>query len=312
MEVIYSEEKRISIKESILTVGSYDGIHLGHRELLSVLMQNSINSSLPSIVVTFDPHPREILNKKMNNFSLIMNLDQKLEIIESYGVDFVYVINFSEQYSKIMANEFMNEIIVPFFNPRKIIVGANHYFGRGREGSPSFLKEFGKKNRIEIVIIKPILNKTEEISSTRIRNFITSGLIKEANYELGTNFTINGEVVHGAGRGHELTFPTANIKPLDKKHIMPKIGVYLIHGRIDGLNTFGMCNLGIRPTFDEKNLVMEVHFFHNKISNLYGKKVKVEFLERLRDEKKFPTSKELVKQLNIDKQACLEASNKYK
>ena len=312
MEIIHSKEKLISIKESILTVGSYDGIHLGHRELLSVLVQNSKKYEIPSVLVTFDPHPRQILKEKFNNFPLIMDLEQKLEIIKSYGVDFVYVIKFTKEYSKITANDFMTQKIIPFFNPKVVIIGANHYFGKLREGSPSFLKDFGKKNQIEIIVVQPILNKAVEISSTRIRNFITSGFIKKANYELGTKFTIFGHVVHGAGRGRKLKFQTANIKPADKKQLFPKIGVYLIHGRIIGLNAFGMCNIGIRPTFGEKNLVMEIHFFHERIPNLYGKKVKVEFLERIRDEKKFPTSKDLIKQLKIDKQTCLEISGNYK
>ena len=159
---------------------------------------------------------------------------------------------------------------------------------------------------------KFLFYRNEEISSTRIRKFVNSGFVEKANYELGTKFSIRGEVVHGSGRGRKLNFPTANINPLDKRQLLPKIGVYLIHGRINGLNAFGMCNLGVRPTFSEKNLVMEIHFFHDQVENLYGKKVKVEFLERIRDEKKFPTSEDLIKQLKIDKQTCLEISNKYK
>ena len=200
MEVIYSKEKQISLKESILTVGSYDGIHLGHRKLLSKLVQNSKDHGIPSVVVTFDPHPREILNDKLNDFSLIMNLEQKLKIIETCGIDIVYVINFTEHFSKITANDFMHQIVIPFLNPKIIIIGANHYFGKGREGSPSYLNNFGKKNHIEIIIIQPILNNSEEISSTRIREFITSGFIEKANCELGTKFSIHGEVVHGKGR----------------------------------------------------------------------------------------------------------------
>ena len=312
MEIYYSKEKLIPLKESILTVGSYDGIHLGHRELLSTLVKESKDYQVPSVMVTFDPHPREVLNEKFNNFPLIMNLEQKLEIIESFGVDIVYIINFTKRYSKMTANDFMSKVILPFFNPKKIIIGVNHYFGKGKEGTPDFLKSFGKKNNIELVIIQPVLNKKSEISSTRIREFIVSGFIKKANYELGSKFSIVGNVVRGAGRGKELAFQTANINPLDKKQLLPKKGVYLIHGRIVGLNAFGMCNLGIRPTFGEKNLVIEIHFFHEKIPNLYGKIVKVEFLERIRDEKKFPTSKELVKQLKKDKLTCLELSSRYK
>jgi len=142
--------------------------------------------------------------------------------------------------------------------------------------------------------------------------FIISGFIKKANNELGSKFSITGEVVHGVERGRQLGFQTANIDPLDKKQLLPKNGVYLINGRIVGLNAFGMCNLGVRPTFGEKNLVMEIHFLNDRISNLYGKKVKVEFLERIRDEKKFPTSEDLIKQLKKDKLTCLELSNKYK
>ena len=130
MEVIYSKEKQISLKESILTVGSYDGIHLGHRELLSALVQNSKDYGIPSVVVTFDPHPREILNAKLNKFFTILNLEQKLKIIEACGIDIVYVINFTEEFSKITANDFMNHTIIPFFNPKIIIIGSNHYFGR--------------------------------------------------------------------------------------------------------------------------------------------------------------------------------------
>ena len=225
-------------------------------------------------MVTFDPHPREILNEKLNDFPLIMNLEQKLKIIETCGVDIVYVINFTEDYSKITANDFMNHTIIPFFNPKIIIIGSNHYFGRGREGSPSYLKNFGKKNDIQIIIIQPVLNKNEEISSTRIREFVTSGFVEKANYELGTKFSIQGEVVHGSGRGRKLNFPTANINPLDKRQLLPKIGVYLIHGRINGLNAFGMCNLGVRPTFSEKNLVMEIHFFHDRVDEPLWKKSK--------------------------------------
>ena len=312
MEVYHSKEKLNSIKGSILTVGSYDGIHLGHRKLLSDLVRNAKLYRIPSVLVTFDPHPREIINKNFDNFPLIMNMDLKLKTIESYGVDIVYIINFTKRYSKITANEFMNNTIMPLFNPKKIIIGLNHFFGKGREGTPSYLKKFGETNNIDIEIIQPVLNNNSEISSTRIRKFITLGLIEQANYELGTKFSISGLVVRGAGRGRKLAFQTANIKPLDKNQLLPKKGVYLINGRIVGLNTFGMCNLGVRPTFGEKNLVMEIHFFHEKISNLYGKKVKVDFLERIRDEKKFPTSKDLVKQLRNDKHTCLELSNKYK
>ena len=297
MEIIFSKQKLTPINQSILTVGSYDGIHRGHQKLLSILVEKSKSYNLPSVLVTFDPHPRHVLNKEPTRLPLIMSLDQKLEIIESLGIDIVYIINFTLLFSKISAERFMIETILPNFNPKKLIIGINHHFGRDRKGSPSFLKDFGKRNNLDIVIIKPVLDNQSEISSSRIRDFIISGFIRRANYELGTYFSISGEVIHGSSRGKDLMFKTANIKPLEKNQLFPKIGVYLVRGRIIGLNAFGMCNIGVRPTFGENKLVMEIHFFHDEVLNLYGEMVKIEFLERIRDEKKFPTSKDLVKQL---------------
>ena len=312
MEIFSSTEKLDPIKESILTVGSYDGIHRGHQKLLSHLVEKSKVYGIPSVLVTFDPHPRHILNKKTNSLPLLMSLDQKLNIVESIGIDIVYVIDFTFHFSKISAQDFMMKIIVPYFNPKIMIIGTNHHFGKNREGSPSFLKNFGEKNHIDIIVIKPVLDNQSQISSSKIREFLLSGHIRRANYELGTYFTFFGIVVHGSGRGKKLNFQTANIKPIEKNQLFPKKGVYLVRGRNIALNSFGMCNIGVRPTFGENKLVMEIHFFHDKMLNLYGERIKIEFLERIRDEKKFPSSKELIKQLKNDKQICLDLSGKYK
>ena len=312
MEVIYSTEKLTPINSSVLTVGSYDGIHRGHQKLLSTLVEYSNFYNLPSVLITFDPHPQYILNDKVTKLSLIMNLEQKLEIIKSIGIDYVYIINFTIEFSQISAQNFLTKTVIPFFNPKKIIIGYNHHFGKDRKGSPSFLKKFGKNNDIDIKIIKPVLDSESEISSSKIRQLLKSGFVRRANYELGTYFSFFGNVVHGAGRGKDLTFPTANIKPIEIKQLFPKKGVYLVRGRIIGLNAFGMCNIGVRPTFGESKLIMEIHFFHDNVKSLYGRKVKIEFLERIRDERKFPTSKDLTKQLKIDKNICLKLSCKYK
>ena len=312
MEVLSSIEKLDPIKKSILTVGSYDGIHRGHQKLLSHLVEKSKVHGIPSVLVTFDPHPSHILNKKTNSLPLLMSLDQKLNIVESIGIDIVYVIDFTFHFSKISAQDFMMKIIVPYFNPKIMMIGTNHHFGKNREGSPSFLKNFGEKNHIDIIVIKPVLDNQSQISSSKIREFLLSGHIRRANYELGTYFTFFGIVVQGSGRGKKLNFQTANIKPIEKNQLFPKKGVYLVRGRNIALNSFGLCNIGVRPTFGENKLVMEIHFFHDKMLNLYGERIKIEFLERIRDEKKFPSSKELVKQLKNDKHICLELSGKYK
>jgi len=312
MEIIHEEDKIASIGASVLTVGSYDGLHRGHQKLLTTVVEHADLFKLVSVCVTFDPHPRSVLNTEIEKKNLIMSLNQKLAIIDSLGIDYVYIIKFSKKISKLSAEDFMTKIIIPNFNPQKIISGYNHHFGKNREGSPSFLKSFGAENGIDVIFLKPVFDNKTEISSTKIRKFLRDGFIQKANYALGTYFSIYGEVINGAGRGKSLSFPTANINPNEKKQLLPKKGVYLVRGRINGLNAFGMCNIGVRPTFGESKLVMEIHFFHNNVMNLYGKKVRLEFLERIRDEKKFHSSKDLIKQLIIDKQICLEISNKYK
>ena len=312
MEVHYSTEKLIPRSQSVLTVGSYDGLHLGHQKLLNTLVENAIMHDLESVCITFDPHPRSIIERNPNNFSLIMNLNQKLSILEKLGLNFVYVIKFTKKFSNITAADFMSNIIIPKFNPKIILTGVNHFFGKKRQGSISFLKKYGKKNNIDIVIVKPVMDRKIKISSSNIRRLLGLGDIKGANKQLGTFFTVQGKIINGSGRGRSLNFPTANVKPEEKIQLFPKIGVYLVRGRINGFNAFGMCNIGIRPTFGEKDLVMEIHFFLDMQLNLYGKRIIVEFLERIRDEKVFPSSKDLIKQLEKDKRSCLSLLSKYK
>ena len=311
MEVLYSNKKITPFYNSILTVGSYDGIHLGHKKILDTLVKKSKILNLNSVLVTFDPHPRSILNRNSNNISLIMNLNQKLKVIEDLGINFVYIIKFTKSFSKVTAKEFMSQIIIPNFQPKIIVTGVNHFFGSNREGSPSFLRKYCNSHNIDLKVIKPVMKGKSEISSSSIRKLISSGNISEANNLLGTYFTIQGKVVHGSGRGTLLNFQTANILPKEKKQLLPKKGVYLVVGRINGLNTFGMCNIGIRPTFGENKLVMEIHFFLDEVINLYGKRIKIKFLERIRDEKTFPSSNDLVNQLKNDKTICLNLSSKY-
>ena len=168
-----------------------------------------------------------------------------------------------------------------------------------------------RDRNIGLEVVQPVSDDGHHISSTRIRELIKDGFVRRANFELGAVFGFEAIVVKGAGRGKELKFPTANIIPTEKNQLMPKKGVYFIRGRIIGLQAFGMCNFGVRPTFNEDELVMEIHFFHDNLDDLYGKEIRVEFLERIRDEKKFPSPEKLIEQLRIDKQVCLDLKGKY-
>lgn len=310
MEIIKKEIGYRTIKSSALTIGSYDGLHLGHISLLKLMVNFAKKNHLPSVLVTFDPHPKQILSK--NKIKLITSFKIKMDLIEKIGIDFVYVINFTNKFSKMSAVDFLNKIINPTFNPKKIYIGFDHHFGNKREGDQNLLLKYGKKNNIDIEVVESLNNKGEKVSSSKIRKYVELGKMKTVSSLLGSFFIIESIVVHGSGRGSSLGFPTANINPIEKNQLIPKNGVYLIRGSINGQYVFGMCNLGIRPTFNEDDFVIEVHFFHNSLNDIYGLILRIEFLERIRNEIKFPSSKKLVQQLNLDKQTCLKLKSNYK
>ena len=240
-----------------------------------------------------------------------MHIDRKLNFLRSFNLDTVLVIPFDKNFSKVSAYDFLNDIILNHFNASKIIVGRDHHFGFNREGSPQFLKKLSIENKYEVEIIEPIKDSDMIISSTRIRESIQNGFVRRASFELGWVFGFEAKVVAGSGRGKGLGFPTANFLPIEKNQLIPANGVYFIRGRINSINLYGMCNLGTRPTFDEIDFVMEVHFFKGMVNDIYGKTITVEFLERVRDEKKFSNPEKLIKQLEKDKKICMRLIQKY-
>jgi len=292
-------------------MGSYDGIHRGHNIILTSLVSHSNAVGIPSVLITFNPHPRHVLDKKSKKLPLLMSMNEKLKIFENIGLDYVYIMSFTKKVADTRANEFLQNYVMPFFHPKYIMVGYNHHFGKNREGNPDFLKKFCSKKSIELKIISPISDDGHNFSSTRIRKLLKEGFIRRANFELGSIYGFQAKVIRGSGRGKELNFPTANIIPIQNNQIMPKSGVYFIRGRIIGHHVFGMCNFGVRPTFEESDLVMEIHFFDYISDDFYNQEIRVEFLERIRDEKKFPSPEKLKEQLKIDKQVCLDLKGKY-
>ena len=297
-------------EDSIVTIGTFDGCHRGHQDIIKNVTYNAQLKNCKSILITFDPHPRHILNPK-NKIPMLMHIDRKLNFLKSSNLDTVLVIPFDKNFSKVSAYDFLNDIILNHFNASKIIVGRDHHFGFNREGSPQFLKKLSIENKYEVEIIEPIKDSKMIISSTRIRESVQNGFVRRASFELGWVFGFEAKVVAGSGRGKGLGFPTANFLPIEKNQLIPANGVYFIRGRINSINLYGMCNLGTRPTFDEIDFVMEVHFFKGMVNDIYGKTITVEFLERVRDEKKFSNPEELIKQLEKDKKICMRLIQKY-
>ena len=310
MEIFRELDKIPQFKDSVVTIGTFDGCHRGHQDIIKKVIYNSEINGSNSILVTFEPHPRHVLQPEVK-LPILMHIDRKLDFLKSFNLNAVVVIHFDEQFSKMTANNFLKNIILKQLNASKIIVGYDHHFGFNRDGSPDFLKNESSDSNFEVEIVEPISDQEMIISSTHIRQSIQNGYVRRASFELGWVFGFEAKVVTGSGRGKELGFPTANFIPIEKNQLIPANGVYCIRGRINGNSLYGMCNLGVRPTFDETDFVMEVHFFQNEVDDIYSKIITVEFLERVRDEKKFSNPKELIKQLEKDKEICMRLIQKY-
>lgn len=310
MDVLTNLENIKSEGRSILTIGSFDGLHRGHQEIVKKVVSQAQLQHLQSVVITFDPHPRHILDKG-SKLSLLISLGKKLSLLEKLHVDKVLVIPFTEDFSKITAHVFMEEIVINNFNPEHIIIGHDHHFGHKREGSPQFLIDYSKSRDFTCKVVEAVADAAVILSSSHIRQLINEGFVRRASFELGWVYGFKAKVVHGAGRGKKMTFPTANFIPIEENQLFPKNGVYFCRGRINSNSQYGMCNLGVRPTFNEKNFVAEIHFFAEDINNLYNREIEIEFLERIRDEQKFDNADHLVQQLKKDKSYCNQLLQKY-
>ncbi|HJM46955.1 MAG: bifunctional riboflavin kinase/FAD synthetase [Candidatus Marinimicrobia bacterium] len=311
MERYFSVDQISAYHKSVLTIGSFDGLHRGHQEIVNRTINVAKGKQVPSIVVTFNPHPRHILNIEETKVPIIMSLDNKLNMLENLGVDGTLIIPFTSEFSKLSASEFLESIIEKQFHPEELVIGYDHHFGYNRTGSPEYLKEYIDKSDINLTLVEAVSDEGSIISSTRVREKIKDGYIRRANFELGWIYGFDARVVSGSGRGHTLSYPTANFIPLASDQLLPKTGVYLTRGRVVGKQLFGMCNLGYRPTFDEGKYVMEVHFFDFHDVDLYSQNIRIEFLERIRDEIKFKTKGALISQLGLDNKYCLGLLDKY-
>ena len=310
MNIFTEIEKIKNCDDCVLTIGSYDGLHRGHQDIIKTLTTTAAAKSKKSALITFDPHPRHVLdnNKKL---SLIISMKQKIFLLEKLGIDILLVIPFTKEFSQITAENFMDNVIMKYFSPSGVVIGYDHHFGYKREGSPEFLQEYANRRGINIDIINAVADDKVVLSSTHIRDLISNGFVRRASFELGWVYGFYAKVVHGSGRGKDLEFPTANIVAIEKNQLMPKTGVYLARGRVNDDFIVGMCNFGMRPTFNERELVMEINFFTSSLDDIYNREIYIEFLERIRDEKKFDNSDQLVQQLHQDREYCLELKKKY-
>ena len=308
MKIFNNIQSYSSEKESILTIGTFDGVHIGHNKILTKLVEESKKNNLSSLIMTFFPHPRIVLEKS-EEIKMTDTMYEKINLFEKTGVDNLIVQPFDENFSKIRAKEFVEEILVKKLKIKHIIIGYDHRFGKDREASVEDLKKFGLNYMFTVEEIAAQEIHSIAISSTKIRNAILKGEIKKCNEYLGRNFMLTGKVVHGDGLGKKINFPTANIQIKEPYKIIPKNGVYLAKTIFNSNIYFGMMNIGVRPTIGGKNKSLEIYFFNFK-DNIYDKTISIEIINKIRDEEKFSSIDELKTQLKKDEQFCLKLINK--
>ena len=285
-------------KNSILLIGNFDGLHIGHQKLFNFAKKYKKKYKIKIGVLTFDPMPKMFFNKKLKNFK-ISNLNQKINSFEKFKIDFVIIKKFDKKFSKMNYTKFIDNILFKKLKPKYIFVSNNFRFGNKREGNVNKLKFFEKKYNFKIINPKPLKKKTKIISSTLIRKLISNGKINIVNRYLDRNWSIDGKVNVGRKMGRKIGFPTCNIKLND--YVIAKPGVYAVNILINKNKKLlrGIANLGYRPTFNQKEILLEVHIF-NFSRNLYNKHLTIEFIDFIRKEKKFKNINQLKKQINLD------------
>lgn len=286
-------------KACVLTIGTFDGVHLGHQKVLKKLKDNQ----LTSVVLTFFPHPRMVLYPN-EDIKLIQSIKERCEAIAKNEIDHLIIHPFDKALSELEAEEFVKKILVEKLNVKKIIVGYDHRFGKNRSADFDDLVSYGIKYGFTVEKINAQELEQQTISSTKIRKAIETGQMQKAKAFIGESFSLTGIVVKGKSLGKTIGFPTANILIEEKYKLLPKNGVYLVQSTIDNQSYFGMMNIGHNPTTDEIGFFIEVHFF-NLTQDLYGKILKISCLDYLREEQKFENIEKLKHQLMLDKKACL-------
>lgn len=304
MEIIHSISNFSSKNASYVTIGTFDGIHIGHQKILKDLISSAKENNRRSVLLTFFPHPRMVLQQNVS-IELLNTIEEKSQLLEEMGLDYLIIHPFNKEFSRLTALDFVRDVLVNQLNTSKLIIGYDHHFGKNREGNIDQLREYSHLFDFKVEEIPAQDIDDVSVSSTKIRNALHCGHLKTANNYLGYHYMIHGTVVNGKKLGGKIGFPTANIDVAEDYKLIPKTGVYIIHSTIDGQNYKGMMNIGYRPTVDGNHQTIEAHFFDFD-GDLYGKFIKIEFLYFLREEQKFDSVEKLVLQLNKDKQNALD------
>ncbi|HXF99501.1 MAG TPA: bifunctional riboflavin kinase/FAD synthetase [Bacteroidota bacterium] len=306
MRVVRSVQQVEHDRNSVVTVGTFDGVHLAHQEILREVVHRARMREGRSIVVTFDPHPKEVVGTFAEPIHLLTTIEERVKLVQEFGVELMLILEFTYEFSRQDARTFYEKYLVNGTGVSEVVVGYDHMFGRDRQGTIEELVRLGKEYDFSVFALHPYTINGEIVSSTQVRRALLAGDVERAHVFLGRPYMLEGIVVRGDGRGRQLGFPTANISPVGRNKLIPARGVYVVEVRMDGRRFFGMMNIGVRPTVtDGTSQVLEVHLFDFD-REIYGKELTLSFLKRLRAEQRFTSQQELVRQLASDREASLK------
>lgn len=309
MKLYRSLEEIPKGSRAVATIGTFDGVHRGHRRIINELTAKARELGAMSLVITFHPHPQEVLRRTDESVPILTTLEERMAELEKLGVDAMVVIPFTRELADTPWQEFC-ELLIREIGLTHLVVGHDHAFGRNREGNAESLRRYGAERGFGVAEIGPLLSGEETISSTKIRRALMSGDVAKATDFLGRPYALEGTVVRGDGRGRQLGIPTANIRPLDPSKLVPVNGVYCIRLQVDGRWLDGMGNIGVRPTFTDATVrTIEVNLFDFD-DDIYDRRVTLEFRKFVRSEQKFASGAEFLAQLEKDRATCRE-STKY-
>lgn len=306
MEIVKDIENWHFKGEGIVTIGTFDGVHFGHKKILNRLNEIKTDKNQKTIVFTFSPHPRSVLFPEQNDLQILTSDKEKIRLIDSLGIDVLIIYPFTKEFAQIEPLKFIKEILVEKLGLKKLVIGYDHKFGKDRKGDINTFKTQAPNFGFEVEEI-PVQEINElNVSSTRIRKALFEGDVKLAKAYLGHSYVVNGEVIHGKKLGRTIGYPTANLLIKDKDKLIPKNGVYFVKVNVSGHFYYGMMNIGTNPTTDtDLKLKAEVNIF-NFNEDIYGTEIEVSFLDRIRNEEKFESLQELINAIKKDEIKCKE------
>lgn len=302
---IYTDLDNFNVLRPVITTGTFDGVHLGHQQILDKVKELAIETNGESVVFTFWPHPRMVISSNELRLFLLNTLDEKIELLENAGIEHLIIYHFTKDFSQLSSNDFISNILVDKIKAKQVVVGFDHHFGKDRTGSLSNLKALSLKHDFGVHQVEAKKNKEQKIGSSVIRKYIETGDVESANLFLGYNYFINGTVTSGTRIGRTIGFPTANLM-IENYKLLPSNGVYAVNIDFDGERHVGMLNIGYRPTFHSEPMQksIEVNIFDFD-KDIYNQKLRLSFVKKIREEQKFDDIDALQHQLEADKRNVL-------